>query len=59
MTKIRQSGDFSMRAASSVKDETKQLVDTFNELLDQLQEHDVKLQANQNELKKTRSKARP
>ncbi len=51
MTMIRQSGDFSVRAASSVNDETKQLVDTFNELLDQLQEHDVKLQANQNELK--------
>lgn len=51
MTRIRQSGDFSMRAASSVNDETKQLVDTFNELLDQLQQHDVKLQANQNELR--------
>ena len=52
MTRIRESGDFSMRAASSVNDETKQLVETFNELLDQLQEHDVKLQDNQHELEK-------
>ena len=43
MTRIRKSGDFGLRAASSVNDETKELVETFNELLDQLQDNQSEL----------------
>ncbi len=52
MTEVRESGDFSMRAASTANDETKRLVETFNELLDQLQNRDAALRANQTELRK-------
>ena len=52
MTNVRDSGNFSLRASAAKNDETKQLVDTFNELLDQLEDRDAKLQANQNELRK-------
>ena len=50
MKRVRESGDFSMRAASRFNDETGQLVDTFNDLLDQLQDRDAKLLANQRKL---------
>ena len=52
MKRVRESGDFSMRAASRFNDETGQLVDTFNDLLDQLQDRDAKLLANQRKLQK-------
>ena len=53
MGKVRESGDFSMRASKGEnEDETSQLVDAFNEMLDQLQERDAKLQAHQRDLKK-------
>ena len=54
MGKIREEGDFSTRAALSRTDkETGQLVDAFNDMLNQLQERDHKLQAHQRNLKKT------
>ena len=53
MGRVRESGDFSMRAESSDKDrESAELVDAFNEMLDQLQERDAKLLAHQRDLKK-------
>lgn len=53
MGKVRESGDFSMRAAPSADDdETGQLVETFNTMLDHIQERDAKLQAHQRNLKK-------
>ncbi len=53
MGRVRESGDFSMRAAPTGDDETAQLVDTFNTMLDHIQERDGKLQAHQRNLTKT------
>ena len=50
MRNVRESGDFSQRAAKTDDTETAQLVDTFNNMLDQLQERDAKLQAHQRDL---------
>lgn len=52
MGRVRESGDFTIRARRANDDETGQLVDTFNNMLDQLQERDAKLQAHQRDLKK-------
>lgn len=52
MRRVRETGDFSVRAAHARDDETGQLVDTFNNMLDQLQERDTKLQAHQRNLKR-------
>ena len=52
MEKVRESGDFTMRAGRAESDdETGQLIEAFNEMLDQLQERDIKLQAHQKDLK--------
>ncbi len=53
MGRVRETGNFSMRArAPDTNDETGQLVLAFNEMLDQLQERDDRLQAHQRDLKK-------
>ncbi len=55
MGRVRESGDFSMRASMETEeenDETGQLVFAFNDMLDQLQERDDKLRAHQRDLKK-------
>ncbi len=53
MGRVRETGNFSLRARSpNVNDETGQLVLAFNEMLDQLQERDDRLQAHQRDLKK-------
>ena len=52
MTRVRQTGDFSCRAKRSSNDETGLLVDSFNSMLDEIQERDVKLQAHQKDLRK-------
>jgi two-component system, NarL family, sensor histidine kinase BarA len=52
MSKVRETGDFSKRAAVRENDETGQLVDSFNNMLDQLQERDAKLYAHQRNLQK-------
>lgn len=50
---VRESGDFSIRARPVEDEETAQLVDTFNTMLDQIQERDSKLQTHQRTLEKT------
>lgn len=52
MRRVRETGDFSVRAKREEDDETGQLVDTLNNMLDQLQERDAKLQAHQRDLQK-------
>ena len=52
MSRVRESGDFSARAELVENDETGQLVETFNTMLDHIQERDSKLQAHQRDLKK-------
>ncbi|MEL7487790.1 MAG: ATP-binding protein, partial [Pseudomonadota bacterium] len=52
MKSVRQTGDFGKRAKRISEDETGDLVDTFNEMLDQIQERDAKLLAHQQNLKK-------
>lgn len=53
MGKVRETGDFSMRAnLPDVHDETGQLIESFNEMLDQLQARDDELRAHQRDLKK-------
>lgn len=52
MRRVRETGDFSVRAKREDDDETGQLVDTLNNMLDQLQERDAKLQAHQRDLQK-------
>lgn len=53
MGRVRESGDFNMRAnIDGDTTETGQLVLAFNDMLDQLQERDEKLQAHQRDLKK-------
>ncbi len=53
MGEVRKTGDFSMRAPPSENnDEPGQLIDAFNDMLDQLQQHDAELQAHQRNLKK-------
>ena len=52
MRRVRETGDFSVRARQEQDDETGQLADTLNNMLDQLQERDAKLQAHQRDLQK-------
>jgi two-component system, sensor histidine kinase len=52
MGKVRESGDFSVRADPVEDAEINQLVDTFNTMLDHIQERDSKLQAHQRNLEK-------
>jgi two-component system sensor histidine kinase BarA len=52
MSRVRESGDFSARAEQVEADETGQLVETFNTMLDHIQERDSKLLAHQRDLKK-------
>ncbi len=53
MGEVRKTGDFSMRAPPSENnDEPGQLIEAFNDMLDQLQQHDAELQAHQRNLKK-------
>ena len=60
MRRVRETGDFSVRARQGKNkdkgkdkdDETGQLADTLNNMLDQLQERDAKLQAHQRDLQK-------
>lgn len=53
MGRVRESGNFSLRARTpDTNDETGQLVLAFNDMLDQLQERDDRLQAHQRDLKK-------
>ena len=54
MRRVRETGDFSVRARQDKDkdDETGQLADTLNNMLDQLQERDAKLQAHQRDLQK-------
>ncbi len=53
MSRVRESGDFSVRARQVADEETAQLVDTFNTMLDHIQERDSKLQTHQRTLEKT------
>ncbi|WP_165793481.1 hybrid sensor histidine kinase/response regulator [Hyphococcus luteus] len=53
MGHVRESGDFSVRADPVEDEETNQLVETFNTMLDHIQERDSKLQAHQRNLEKT------
>lgn len=53
MGHVRESGDFGIRADRTGDDETAQLVDTFNTMLDHIQERDNKLKAHQRNLRKT------
>ena len=52
MDEVRKTGDFSNRANVSADDETGKLVASFNDMLDQLQERDMRLQSHQKNLKK-------
>lgn len=53
MGRVRESGDFSVRARKVEDEEIAQLVDTFNTMLDHIQERDSKLQTHQRTLEKT------
>ena len=53
MGRVRESGDFSMRAKKVEDEEIAQLVDTFNTMLDHIQERDSKLKIHQRNLEKT------
>ena len=52
MRRVQETGDFSPRAKKTEDDETGQLVDSFNSMLDEIQERDAKLQAHRRDLKK-------
>jgi signal transduction histidine kinase/CheY-like chemotaxis protein/HPt (histidine-containing phosphotransfer) domain-containing protein len=51
MGRLRESGDFSVRAKNTCDEETGSLIKTFNTMLDQLQEREKKLQAQQRNLR--------
>ncbi len=53
MGRVRESGDFSVRAEPVEDEEINQLVDTFNTMLDHIQERDSKLKTHQRNLEKT------
>jgi len=53
MSTVRETGDFSRRATKTDNDETGDLVESFNNMLDQIQERDAKLQSHQQDLKNT------
>ncbi|MBI1393256.1 MAG: response regulator [Alphaproteobacteria bacterium] len=52
MTAVRRTGDFGRRAVRLSNDEVGYLVDTFNEMLNEIQERDAKLLAHQQNLQK-------
>jgi len=52
MNNVRTTGDFGNRATRISDDETGELVDSFNEMLDEIQERDAKLLAHQQNLQK-------
>ncbi|MEM8935768.1 MAG: ATP-binding protein [Pseudomonadota bacterium] len=47
---VRETGNFALRAESRNNKDTRKLIDAFNELLDQLQERDARVRANQRDL---------
>jgi two-component system sensor histidine kinase BarA len=53
MAAVRETGDFGVRARRESDDEVGVLVDSFNDMLNQIQERDAKLLAHQQNLKKT------
>ncbi|WP_411816317.1 ATP-binding protein [Hyphococcus sp. DH-69] len=53
MSRVRESGDFSVRAEKAEDEETAQLVDTFNTMLDHIQDRDEALKTHQRTLEKT------
>jgi two-component system sensor histidine kinase BarA len=53
MGRVRETEDFSVRADKAGDDETAQLVDMFNTMLDHIQERDGKLRVHQRNLEKT------
>ncbi len=52
MSSVRETSDFSKRADKTANDETGELVESFNNMLDEIQERDAKLQAHRRDLKK-------
>ncbi|MHA7871506.1 MAG: histidine kinase dimerization/phospho-acceptor domain-containing protein, partial [Hyphococcus sp.] len=52
MGAVRETGDFSMRAMPAEDDETGQLIESFNDMVDQLQERDFRIQAQQRNLQR-------
>lgn len=53
MASVREEENFSVRAETVQDEETAELVDTFNTMLDHIQERDVKLKTHQRNLEKT------
>ncbi|MBI1366320.1 MAG: response regulator [Alphaproteobacteria bacterium] len=53
MAEVRRTGDFGLRAARESNDEIGLLVDSFNDMLNEIQERDAQLIAHQRNLKKT------
>lgn len=53
MRKVRETDDFGARARNSRKDETGELVEAFNDMLDKIQDRDARLLAQQQNLQRT------
>ncbi len=53
MRKVRETDDFGARARNHRRDETGELVDAFNDMLDKIQDRDARLLAQQQNLQKT------
>lgn len=53
MRKVRETDDFGARAKNERRDETGELVDAFNDMLDKIQDRDARLLAQQQNLQKT------
>ncbi len=53
MRKVRETDDFGARARTLRKDETGELVEAFNDMLDKIQDRDARLLAQQQNLQKT------
>ena len=53
MRKVRETDDFGARAKNLRKDETGELVEAFNDMLDKIQDRDARLLAQQQNLQKT------
>jgi len=52
MNTVRETGDIEKRAKKTSSDETSDLVDSFNDMLDQIQERDARLKSHQENLRK-------
>ena len=52
MNTVRETGDFEKRAKKVTSDETGFLVDAFNDMLDQIEERDLRLKSHQDNLRK-------